>query len=213
MPRWIVPSLALSAVLAFALFAIVARNRALTGPDPRFDLIPDMDYQEKYKTQSPNAMFADGRAMRLPVDGTVARGRLMADAEFYRGMKDGTWTVQFPIRIDASSLRRGQDRYDIYCSPCHGLSGYGDGMIAKRADKLQEGTWVPPASYHQDRLRTMPVGQMFNTDTWGIRTMPAYGPQIPEADRWAIIAYIRALQRSQNATMKDVPADIRPSVQ
>ena len=106
-------------------------------------------------------------------------------------------------------LQRGHERYDVYCSPCHGLAGFGDGMVAKRADELQEGTWTPPASFHTALVRERSVGQLFNTISNGVRNMPAYGPQIPIQDRWAIVAYVRALQRSQNATVDDVPPDIR----
>jgi mono/diheme cytochrome c family protein len=96
--------------------------------------------------------------------------------------------------VTESLVRRGQNRFDIFCAPCHGLDGYGDGPVAKRADALQEGTWVPPSSYHTDLVRQRPVGFIFNTITHGIRNMPAYGPQIPVADRWAIVSYVRELR-------------------
>ena len=212
MPKWVVPTLALLAVAAFAAFAIAARGRQTKSPLPRIDLIPDMDLQPKYKAQTANPMFADGRAMRYPVAGAVARGRLDADDKFYRGLDGATWTKAFPVTVNYSLMKRGRERYDIYCAPCHGLAGDGDGIIAKRADSLQEGTWVPPANYHTERLRAMPVGLIFNTITYGLRTMPAYGAQIPEEDRWAIIAYVRALQRSRNATINDVPEESRPQL-
>ena len=212
MPKWVVPSLALLAVLALAVFALVARDRLMKSPVPRFDIIPDMDRQLKYKTQSKNPMFADGRAMRYPVAGTVARGEWNTGDSFHTGLDAATWTTAFPIPIDDKTMRRGQQRYNIYCATCHGLAGYGDGITAKRADKLQEGTWTPPANFNTGRLRDMPVGEIFNSMTYGLRTMPAYGPQIPEADRWAIIAYLRALQRSQNATLEDVPPGERPQL-
>ena len=105
----------------------------------------------------------------------------------------------------SSLLERGQERYEIFCAPCHGLAGYGDGMVAKTADGLQEGTWTPPSSFHTDLVRERPVGHLFNTVTHGIRNMPAHGPQIPVEDRWAVVAYVKALQRSQHATVDDVP--------
>jgi mono/diheme cytochrome c family protein len=120
-----------------------------------------------------------------------------------------SWGEAIPIEIDRSLIERGRQRYDIYCSPCHGLAGFGDGMVARRADELLEGTWTPPTSFHSDLLRERPAGHLFNTITNGIRNMPAYGPQITVEDRWAIVAYVRALQRSQNATVDDVPDDIR----
>jgi hypothetical protein len=92
------------------------------------------------------------------------------------------------------------------------LAGYGDGMVAKRADELMEATWVPPSSFHTELVRSRPVGHLYNTITNGIRNMPAYGPQIPEHDRWAIVAYVRALQLSQNADVSDVPAELRSSL-
>lgn len=198
--------------MAFTVFALVARGRETHSPLPRIDFIPDMDLQDKFKTQTENPMFADGRAMRQPVRGSVARGRLNADDRFYRGVDGATWTAAFPIQIDGKVMERGRERYNIFCAPCHGLAGYGDGMIAKRADSLQEGTWTPPPSYHTGLLRDMPAGRIFNTITYGIRKMPPYGSQVPEADRWAIIAYVRALQRSRNATMDDVPGDVRPAL-
>lgn len=212
MPKWVVPTLVLLAALAFTVFALVARSRETHSPLPRIDFIPDMDLQDKFKTQTENPMFADGRAMRRPVQGTVARGQLNADGRFYRGVDGATWTTSFPMKIDDNVMKRGRERYNIFCAPCHGLAGNGDGMTAKRADSLQEGTWTPPSSYHTDRLRAMPVGEVFNTITYGIRKMPPYGSQVPEADRWAIIAYVRALQRSRNATMDDVPDEIRPAL-
>jgi mono/diheme cytochrome c family protein len=114
-----------------------------------------------------------------------------------------------PLAVDLGVLQRGRERYDIYCAPCHGLAGYGDGSVAKRAEALQEGTWTPPTSFHTELIRQRPDGHIFNTISNGIRNMPAYGPQIPVADRWAIVAYVRALQRSQNATVDDVPPEIR----
>jgi mono/diheme cytochrome c family protein len=106
-------------------------------------------------------------------------------------------------------VRRGKERFAIFCAPCHGLDGYGDGPVAKRAQALQEGTWVPPSSYHTDLVRQRPVGFIFNAITHGIRNMPAYGAQIPVADRWAIVSYVRALELSQDATVNDVPAELR----
>jgi hypothetical protein len=103
-------------------------------------------------------------------------------------------------------LDRGQQRFNIYCAPCHGLDGYGDGTVARRAAQLKEGTWTPPLNYHTDQVRSRPVGHIFNTITNGIRTMPPYGSQIPVADRWAIVAWVRVLQASQDADLKSLPA-------
>ncbi len=129
--------------------------------------------------------------------------------ELTTGRVGESWVDAIPVGVDGAFVRRGRERYDIYCSPCHGLAGFGDGMVAKRADELLEGTWTPPSSLHTDLIRGRPAGHIFNTISNGIRNMPAYGPQIPVEDRWAIVAYVRALQRSQNATVDDVPPDIR----
>ena len=124
-------------------------------------------------------------------------------------MVNGTWAATLPMPLTAPLLRRGRERFEIYCAPCHGLAGYGDGMVARRADRLMEGTWVPPTSLHDPTVLARPDGHLFHTITAGIRNMPAYGPQIPEADRWAIVSYVRALQRSQHASVNDVPAEQR----
>ncbi|HPS79276.1 MAG TPA: cytochrome c, partial [Thermoanaerobaculaceae bacterium] len=108
------------------------------------------------------------------------------------------------VVVDGLKLR-GRQRYEIYCSPCHGLSGFGDGPVSKRAEALAEGTWVPPSSLHTDQSRGLALGQIFDTIFHGVRNMPSYGAQIDVHDRWAIVAYVRALQRSQHASLGDVP--------
>jgi len=139
----------------------------------------------------------------------VARGTTLGNPALTSGKVGEDWVEIIPVKVDRGILEHGRERYDVYCSPCHGLAGFGDGMVAKRADELLEGTWTPPTSFHTDLLRERPAGHLFNTISNGIRNMPAYGPQIPVEDRWAIVAYVRALQRSQNATVDDVPPDIR----
>jgi mono/diheme cytochrome c family protein len=116
------------------------------------------------------------------------------------------------VSVTSELMRRGRERYDVFCSPCHGLAGYGDGPVSKRAESLQEGTWTPPASFHTDLVRGRPAGHLYNSIANGIRNMPAYGAQIPVDDRWAIVAYIRALQRSQYSNVEDVPAELRASL-
>ncbi|MFI5143406.1 MAG: c-type cytochrome [Thermoanaerobaculales bacterium] len=212
MPRPLVYAAVILLALALVPFALIARSRATTSSQPRIQIIRDMARQPKFKTQAANPLFADGRAMRPAVAGTVARGELHEDAAFWAGRDAGGWVTAFPLQVTAELMRRGQERYDIYCSPCHGLSGYGDGPVAKRADALQEGTWTPPSSYHTDLVRSRPAGHLFNTITNGIRNMPAYGAQIPVADRWAIVAYVRALELSQNATIADVPPALQRQV-
>jgi mono/diheme cytochrome c family protein len=209
LPRWLLYTTAILVFLSWVPLALVMRARVTTSPQPRIHIIPDMDNQPKFKTQSRNPMFADRRAMRPPVAGAVPRGAVLGEPAVTSGKLGESWVEAIPIEIDRSLIERGRQRYDIYCSPCHGLAGFGDGMVARRADELLEGTWTPPTSFHSDLLRERPAGHLFNTITNGIRNMPAYGPQITVEDRWAIVAYVRALQRSQNATVDDVPDDIR----
>jgi mono/diheme cytochrome c family protein len=212
LPSWVTPTVTVLIVLSFIPLALIAKTRAVRTPKPRIEIIPDMDKQPKFKTQRANPLFADGRAMRPPVPGTVARGQANLDSHFYRGQVNGQWVATFPAPLTMETLHRGQERFGIYCAPCHGLAGAGDGMVNQRAEKLQEGTWTPPSDLTSDLVAGRPVGHLFNTITNGIRTMPAYGPQIPEADRWAIVAYVRALQRSNRASEEDVPPELRPTL-
>lgn len=209
MPKWIAPIILILSVLALLPAAAVYVARATHSPVPRISIIPDMDTQQKFKAQTYNGLFADHRAMRLPAAGTVARGETLLDSHFYRGIVNGGWATTFPRPVTAEVMQRGQERFTIYCSPCHGLDGAGSGPVAVRAEGLPDSTWIPPLSYHSDTVRARPVGHIFNTITNGIRTMPSYGAQIPPADRWAIVAYVRALQRSQRGTLDDVTPEER----
>lgn len=216
MPRWMIPVLLILSVAAIVPAAMITRARMTKSETPRINLIPDMDYQPKYLPQTANAAFLDGRAMRPQPDGTIAREQLPTDPVFATGRSGDDWVSAIPVPVDETLMHRGQNRFEIYCAPCHGLAGHGDGLVARRADQLMEqgqATWTPPSNLHDQTIRERPVGQLFNTITYGIRTMPSYGAQIPEADRWAIVAYIRALQRSSRATLDDVPADVRPTLQ
>lgn len=209
MPRGLILALAIVAVLALIPFALIARARAVPSAEPRIHLIQDMGSQPKFKPQAANPMFADGRAMRPAIAGTVARGDLRADQAVFDGRLGDDWATTFPMPVTEAMMRRGQERYQVFCQPCHGAAGTGDGLVAKRADELQEGTWTPPASFHTATVQERPVGHLYNTIAHGIRNMPAYGAQIDVADRWAVVAYVRALQRSQNARMADVPPELR----
>ncbi len=192
----------------------IARTRLVVSGTPRIRAFKDMALQPKYQEQQASPLFADGRAMRLQVPGTIALSDLEADGRFYRGQEpDGKWTTWFPIAAGAQTMHRGQQRFGIYCAACHGLVGEGDGMVQQRAVKRGEPSWVPPLSLHVDTVVDQPNGQLFNTITHGIRKMPGYGVQIPPADRWAIVLYVRALQRSQYAELSDVPAEDRGKVQ
>jgi mono/diheme cytochrome c family protein len=205
LPKWVIPVVVTSTAAALLPIVIIANARSTFSGVPRIELIQNMDNQPRFKAQQPNAMFADGRAMRPIVAGTVARGELLEDEFLNTGIEHGQWATRLPMPLSAELMHRGRERYDIYCAPCHGLSGTGDGLVARRADQLAEGTWTPPASLHTDLVRSRQDGYLFNVITNGIRTMPAYGSQVPTNDRWAIVAYVRALQRSVHATLGDLP--------
>ena len=159
----------------------------------------DMANQPKNRPQSPSDFFADGRSVRPLIENTVARGSI--DNDVYNVPKD---FAGFPpsMKVNEKLLQRGEDRYKIFCTPCHGLQGDGSGMIATRGMRH-------PPSYHIDRLRQAPNGYFYDVMTNGFGAMYSYSERIPPADRWAIIAYIRALQLSHNAQAADLPADLR----
>jgi mono/diheme cytochrome c family protein len=160
----------------------------------------DMHDQPKFIPLRPSEFFADGRSERPLIEGTVARGHLNDDTALYTGKgQDGKLLDTFPFAVTADVVERGQDRYNIYCAPCHDRTGAGDGMIVKRG-------YRKPPSYHIDRLRQVPNGYLYDVITSGFGAMPDYAAQIPPRDRWAIVAYIRALQLSQHASSGDVPA-------
>jgi mono/diheme cytochrome c family protein len=158
----------------------------------------DMHDQPKYQPLEASSFFADGRASRPRIPGTVARGRRDDDALLVSGKQDGKLAEVFPAPVTKAVLDRGHQRFDVYCSPCHDRAGTGQGMIVMRGYKQ-------PTSFHDERLRTMPPGYFFDVITNGFGIMPSYAGQIPVDDRWAIAAYIRALQLSQHATLADVP--------
>jgi mono/diheme cytochrome c family protein len=142
LPRWLLFTAAILVVLSWVPLALIMRARVTTSPQPRFHIVPDMDNQPKYKAQSRNPMFADRRAMRPPVAGAVARGTTLGDPALTSGKIGEDWIEVIPVEVDRGLLENGRERYDVYCSPCHGLAGFGDGMVAKRADEL---AWSPSA--------------------------------------------------------------------
>lgn len=158
----------------------------------------DMQDAPRYDPYEASTFFKDGRASRHLVAGTVARGQLHDDAGFFTGKSDAGYLTALPFPLTRAVLDRGHQRYDIYCSPCHDRAGTGGGMIVQRGYK-------PPPSLHEDRLRTLPLGYLFDVMTNGFGVMPSYAPQVPADDRWAIAAYIRALQLSQHAPVDAVP--------
>jgi len=158
--------------------------------------------QPRYEPLSRSTFFGDERAARPLVEGTVARGQLRSDEHLYTGKQGGKLVDTFPFPVTLAVLTRGQQRFNIFCSPCHDRVGTGQGMIVRRGYRA-------PASFHMDRLRQAPVGYFFDVMTNGFGVMPDYAQQIQPEDRWAIVAYIRALQLSQHATLADVPEDQR----
>jgi mono/diheme cytochrome c family protein len=162
----------------------------------------DMHDAPRYDPLEASTFFADGQAARPFVVNTVARGQLREDDHLYRGRVGGELADMFPMPVTAEVMARGQERFNVFCSPCHGPTGAGNGMI------VQRGFRAPP-SMHEDRLRTAPVGYYFDVMSNGFGAMQDYAAQVPVTDRWAIAAYIRALQLSQRATVDDVPADRR----
>ncbi len=213
MPRIIFYILLVVVALTLIPMGLMYRSMQSGKNRPRIQVVYDMDDQAHYKTQTENPFFADGQSMRHHPDGTVARGMLQADDAMYRGFEGDTVYVEtFPVAVTSALVDRGQDRYNIFCASCHGLSGNGQGLVHQRAAALAEGTWTPPTDLTSQAVVERPVGHIYNTITNGIRNMQPYGPQIPPEDRWAIVAYVRALQLSRNATIDDVPADVRATL-
>ncbi len=161
----------------------------------------DMFDQPRTRPLRRSEFFSDGRSARPPVPGTVARGELHDDPHLYTGRVNGALVTTFPFPVDRAVLERGHGRYNIFCAPCHDRVGNGNGMIVRRGFRA-------PPSFHIDRLRAAPVGHYFDVITNGFGAMPDYAAQIPAHDRWAVIAYIRALQLSQRAAPADVPPDV-----
>ena len=166
----------------------------------------DMHDQPRYEPLERSAFFADQRASRPPVPGTVAQGELREDDHLYTGKINGELAGSFPFAVTRDVLLRGRERYNIFCSPCHGGLGDGAGVIVQRGFKR-------PPSLHGQRLREAPAGHFFDVITRGFGAMTDYASRVPVRDRWAIAAYIRALQFSQNATLADVPADHRRALE
>ena len=166
----------------------------------------NMRYNSRIKVYEPSAFYPDAQSARPVISGTVALGLLNTDELLYTGKVGGQDATEFPFPVTRALLERGQLRFNIYCSPCHGLLGDGNGMI------VQRGLSAPP-SFHQQRLRDAPAGHFFDVITNGYGRMYSYAARVAPEDRWAIIAYIRALQLSQNATPADVPPEQRAQLQ
>jgi len=175
--------------------------RGTPSEKPAIHLNPNMDDQQRYDPQEKSSFFADGRTMRELNEGTVARGELNEDNAYYRGMDDkGVYLKTIPVPVTKELMLRGQERYDIFCAPCHSRAGDGKGIVPKRG-------FLPPPSFFAENVLAFDDGYLYNVVSNGVRNMPAYKKQIPVNDRWAIIAYVRALQRTQTATANDIPKD------
>lgn len=231
-PRWLIHVIIISVVASWVPFALIAESRTSKKSVAPFHPFQDMDAQPKSKAQAASSVFADGRAMRPRIDGTIARGELIVDDHLqhgYRttdegkpvvvknaqGVEEYDWIAGYPkqIQINQALLQRGRERFDIYCAPCHGLSGQGNGMVHQRAVSLPaeaRAGWVQPSNmsdisvYGQGQYAE---GRLFHTIGYGARSMRGYASQINVEDRWAIVAYVRALQLAQNAGPSDVPAE------
>jgi mono/diheme cytochrome c family protein len=201
--------------LAFVVVLLlsVMGFRGMTATRPPIELFPDMDHQGKYKPQAESKFFADGRADRAIPAGAVPRGRsveadasyLRADDARYAGKgADGSFVRGFPagLELNENFVRRGQNRYEIYCAPCHGTLGDGNGITKSYG-------MVATPTYHDDRLRGMAEGEIYNTITNGKNTMFPYADKLSPDERWAVIAYVRALQRAAHASLDDVPLEQR----
>jgi mono/diheme cytochrome c family protein len=192
-------------IFFFLVVAVVSifGLRGHTFRKPPLEIFRDMDRQPKYKPQSPSAFFADGRTDRPVPPHTAPRGALIRDSVIASGMNaDGSFTTEFPVEVTAELMARGHDRFQIFCSPCHGAIGDGNGITK------QYGMAATP-TYHDARLRDMPVGEIFNTITHGKNLMGRYGDKLAVKDRWAVIAYVRALQKAAQGTADDVPPEHR----
>jgi mono/diheme cytochrome c family protein len=166
-----------------------------------------MAHQPGYhEPDQPSEFFPDGQANRPLETGTVARGQLHADEARFTGKTGAAFVSEFPYPVDAAMMQRGRERFNIYCAMCHGRVGRGDGKVVERG-------YIKPPSYHEARLRDMPVGQIFDTITHGHRAMPDYAEQISADDRWAIIAYVRALQLSQNVPAAQLTAEDKRKIE
>lgn len=166
----------------------------------------DMHDQPKLKPYRSSEFFANGSGMRALPAHTVARGSLQEDTHYFTGrMPDGSMATELPMPMTKALLKRGQERFTIYCTPCHGQTGDGRGMVVRRGYKQ-------PTSYHDERLRQVPIGYFFDVMTNGFAVMPSYAPQVPPEDRWAIAAYIRALQLSQHVDASSLTAEQRAAL-
>lgn len=201
-PWWMIFALSTIVVATWIPLYLIYRNRGTTSTQPRVHFFMDMDKQAKFGTQAAHPWFVDGRSMRLPIEGTIARGKLFDDEHFFAGYKqdESSGAIQFvgtipaQLSVNDAFVTRGHERFQIYCAVCHGPSGTGDGLVNLRAIELKESKWVPATNLMTQEIRDRPVGQVFQAIRDGVRNMPSYKSQISPRDRWAIVAYLRNLQ-------------------
>lgn len=226
-PFWLTSLLLIAFVASLVPLAGIAQARFTSSPETRVHIVQDMGTQSRYSVQQTSTVFADGRAARPVIEGTVSKEAVLGDDHYSLGYsKDAAGKVTFfsgfpkRVTVDARLVARGQERFNIYCSTCHGVDGHGNGMINVRAGEVSNGpseviygtAWVQPANLHDADRRARPEGHLFNTISNGIRNMGGLGHQIPTADRWAIVAYVRALQLSDNAPAQILPTDTRENL-
>lgn len=184
-----------TAFLGFTLLGaavLLSGCRGQTSRKPPVFILHGMEFQPRFNAFEGNSFYADGRNMRTPPAGTIARGLLKDEDAFYRGGDSAAPLQASPVPATAELLERGRERFDIYCAPCHARTGLGNGMVVRRG-------FLPPPSLTDARIVALADGQIFQVISKGKGNMPSYAKQVPEADRWAIVAYVRALQYSQNA--------------
>ena len=165
----------------------------------------DMHDAPRYEAFERSEFFGDERSMRPQVEGTVARGQLREDQALFAGKTGAAFVARVPMAVTPALVQRGRQRYEIFCAPCHGVAGRGDGIVVRRGFRA-------PTSFHVDRLRAQPDGYYYDVITNGFGNMPDYAAQVPVADRWAIVAYLRALQLSQHASFAALPPELQQRV-
>jgi len=188
-----------------SLAVLLSGCAGITSRSTQIEVWPDMRRQHKFIAQSANSNFADGRTQQLPPEGTVAVGLLKEDVGFYQGQVGGQYVGRNPLTYDKATFELGQKKFNTYCSPCHDRTGSGHGVVWKKLPTFA------PANLHEDRIRAYPDGEIFDVIANGRRTMKGLKTQITERDRWAIISYVRVLQR-QDGAMADVPPALQADV-
>jgi len=190
-------------VVFTSVAAVTGCARGCTSGNPPIHLNPSMDDQPKVLSQTASDFFYNGSSMREPVPGTIAIGGLKEDGPFFTGKgADGQFVATVPVRVDEKLVERGRQRYTIYCQPCHDAKGDGKGILFQRGN-------VPTASFHQEKIINYPDGQIFDVITNGQGLMPGYRWPIPPADRWAIISYVRQLERERLARAAAAPGGVK----